>query len=169
MAQGAGEQPEAGPQRAGSGHDPGRVVLRASVPLALRGLGIASVALGAVVVAALLAGGLLEGGARTFVLVLLGVLALPLVGALLTAVARLLGWGARFVHSPDGFENRTSWLGVGRRRATWLEVTSLREMRDVLVIDLGPDTRSLVDCRVLGRTPASVGEEIRPYVGRPLR
>jgi|GEM_PF-6270023 hypothetical protein len=169
MAQGAQDQPDARSQPTGSGHDAGRVVLRASVPLALRSLGIASVSLGVLVVAALLAGGLLEGAARTFVLVLLGVLALPIAGALLTAVARLLGWGARFVHSAAGFENRTSWLGVGRRRATWPEVTSLREMRDVLVIDLGPDARSLVDCRVLGRSPASVGEEIRPYVGRPLR
>jgi hypothetical protein len=122
-----------------------------------------------VVLASLVVGGLLEGGARTFLLVVLGVIALPLVGALLTALTRLLGRGARFVHSSEGFENRTSWLGVGRRRGTWPEVTSLREMRDVLVIDLGPQARSLVDCRVLGRTPASVGAEIRPYVGRPPR
>jgi hypothetical protein len=56
---------------------------------------------------------------------------------------------------------------VGRRSGTWPEVTGLHEVKDVLVIELG-DKRSLVDCRVLGRTPASVGEEIRPYVGRRL-
>jgi hypothetical protein len=91
----------------------------------------------------------------------------PLVGALLTQVLRLLGRGARFVHSPQGFENRTSLFGVGRRSAAWTEVTGLREVTDVLMIELG-DKRSLVDCRVLGRTPASLGEQIRPYVGRRL-
>jgi hypothetical protein len=146
----------------------GRVVIRASVPLALRGLGIAAALLGVVVMAGVAAAALLDGSAQTFVLVLLGALAIPLLGALVTAVARLLGWGARFVHSPAGFENRTSLVGIGRRSGAWTEVTGLRAMRDVLVIDMG-DKRSLVDCRVLGRTPTGVGEEIRPYVGRPLR
>ena len=118
--------------------------------------------------AALAVRALLDGGARTFLLVLLAALAVPLLGALLTAVARLLGWGARFVHSPAGFENRTGLFGIGLRRGSWREVTGLRAMRDVLVIEVG-GTRSLVDCRVLGRTPTSLGEEIRPYVGRPLR
>lgn len=153
----------------GSGHVGSRVVVRASVPLALRGLGIAALGLAAVVLALVVVASLLEGGARTFLLLVLGVVAVPLVGALLTAVVRLLGHGARFVHSPEGFENRTAWLGAGRRRGTWPEVTALREMRDVLVIDLGSSERSLVDCRVLGRTPAALAEDIRPYVGRPLR
>ena len=56
---------------------------------------------------------------------------------------------------------------MGRRSGTWPEVTGLQEVKDVLVIELG-EKRSLVDCRVLGRTPTSVGEEIRPYVGRRL-
>jgi hypothetical protein len=145
----------------------GRVVVPASAPLALRGLGIASMLLGGVLVAGLLAATLLTDAARTFVLVLLGVVGVPLVGALLTQVLRLLGRGARFVHSPQGFENRTSLFGVGRRSAAWTEVTGLREVTDVLMIELG-DKRSLVDCRVLGRTPASLGEQIRPYVGRRL-
>lgn len=145
-----------------------RVVIGASVPLALRGMGISALVLGALLIAAVAAVNLLDGAARTFVLILLGAVALPVVGAVLTAVARLLGWGARFVHSPAGFENRTSLVGIGRRRGTWPEVTGLRSMRDVLVIELGSQ-RSLVDCRVLGRTPQSVGEEIRPYVGKPLR
>lgn len=145
-----------------------RVVVRASVPLALRGLGVAALGLGGVLVAALAVRALLDGAARTFLLVLLAALAVPLLGAVLTAVARLLGWGARFVHSPAGFENRTGLLGIGQRRGSWREVTGLRAMRDVLVIEVG-GARSLVDCRVLGRTPTSLGEEIRPYVGRPLR
>lgn len=145
----------------------GRVVVRASTPLALRGLGFAAMSLGAVLVAALLVATLLDGSAAMFVLVLLAVIGVPLLGAVLTQVARLLGWGARFVHSPSGFENRSSAFGVGRRSAAWTDVTGLQEITDVLVIELG-EKRSLVDCRVLGRTPASLGEEIRPYVGRPL-
>jgi hypothetical protein len=145
-----------------------RVVIGASVPLALRGLGLSALVLGALLIAAVAAVALLDGAARTFVLILLGAVALPTAGAVLTAVARLMGWGARFVHSPAGFENRTSLLGIGQRRGTWPEVTGLRAMSDVLVIELGSQ-RSLVDCRVLGRTPQSVGEEIRPYVGKPLR
>jgi hypothetical protein len=124
--------------------------------------------LGAVLVAALVVAVLLEGTARTFVLVLLAAGGVPLVGAVLTQVFRLLGWGARFVHSPDGFENHTSLFGVGRRSAAWTEVTGLREVTDVLMIELG-DKRSLVDCRVLGRSPASLGEELRDYVGKPFR
>lgn len=144
-----------------------RTVVPASPALALRGLGLASIALGVVVILALVVSAVLTGQSRTVVLVLLAVLAVPVIGALLTQVARLLGWGARFVHSPSGFANRTSLFGIGRRSGTWSEVTGLREVKDVLVIDLG-DRRSLVDCRVLGRTPASLGEEIRPYVGRRL-
>lgn len=124
-------------------------------------------ALGAVLVAGLLAATLLDGSASTFVVVLLAVVGVPLIGAVLTQVARLLGRGARFVHSPSGFENRSSMFGVGRRSGLWTEVTGLREVTDVLMIELG-DKRSLVDCRVLGRTPHSLGEEIRPYVGRQL-
>ena len=146
---------------------PGRVVIPASAPLALRGLGLAAMLLGGVLVAAVLVASLVDGSARTFLLVLLAAAGVPLVGAVLTQVSRLLGWGARFIHSPDGFANRSSVFGVGRRSGTWPEVTGLREVKDVLVIELG-DRRSLVDCRVLGRTPASVGEEIRPYVGRRL-
>jgi len=145
----------------------GRVVVPASAPLALRGLGIAAMGLGVVLVAALLAAALMVGSAATFVLVLLAVVGVPLLGAVLTQVFRLLGWGARFVHSPDGFENHTSLFGVGRRSGTWPEVTGLKEVTDVLMIELG-DKRSLVDCRVLGRTPQSLGSEIRPYVGRKL-
>lgn len=145
----------------------GRVVVPASSPLALRGLGIASMLLGVVLVAALVVAAALEGSARTFVLVLLTVVGVPLIGAVLTQVFRLLGWGARFVHSPEGFENHTSVFGVGRRSAAWTEVTGLREVTDVLMIELG-DKRSLVDCRVLGRSPASLGEELRPYVGKPF-
>lgn len=145
----------------------GRIVVPASAPLALRGLGIAAMALGVVLVAALLAAALLDGSAATFVLVLLAAAGVPLLGALLTQVFRLLGWGARFVHSPDGFENRTGLFGVGRRSGAWTEVTGLQEVTDVLMIELG-DKRSLVDCRVLGRTPQGLGEEIRPYVGRKL-
>lgn len=145
-----------------------RVVVRASVPLALRGLGISVALLGVVLLGVVAAASLLDGAARTFVLVLLVAVGVPLVGAVLTAVARLMGWGARFVHGPSGFENRTSLLGIGRRQGTWPEVTGLRAMRDVLVIELG-EKRSLVDCRVLGRTPTSVGEEIKPYVAGPLR
>ncbi len=151
-----------------TGASAARTVVAASVPLAVRGLGIAAAGLGLVVLAGIGAGALLEGGARTFVTVLLVAVALPLLVALVTAVLRVAGWGARFVHGPDGFENHTSLIGVGRRRGTWPEVTGLREMRDVLVIDMG-ENRSLVDCRVLGRTPASLGEELRPYVGRRLR
>ena len=150
------------------GLDPAnRVVVPASTPLALRGLGISAMALGVVLVGALLATSVLDGSAPTFVLVLLAVVGVPLVGAVLTQVGRLLGWGARFVHSPSGFENHTSLVGVGRRSADWTEVTGLREVTDVLMIELG-DKRSLIDCRVLGRTPQSLGEEIRPYVGRKL-
>ena len=145
----------------------GRVVVPASAPLALRGLGIASMVLGVVLVAALVLAAVLEGSARTFVLVLLTVVGVPLIGAVLTQVFRLLGWGARFVHSPKGFENHTSLFGVGRRSAAWTEVTGLREVSDVLMIELG-DKRSLIDCRVLGRAPASLGEELRPYVGKPF-
>jgi hypothetical protein len=148
--------------------DPQRVVVGPSVPLALRGLGVSAAGLGLVVLAFIGAGTLLDGGARTFVLIILAALSVPLVLGVVTGLLRVLGRGARFVHSPDGFENRTAWLGRGRRRGTWPEVTGLREMRDVLVIDMG-ESRSLVDCRVLGRTPGSLGEEIRPYVGRPLR
>lgn len=145
----------------------GRVVVPASTPLALRALGIASMLLGAVLVAALAVGWLLDGSARTFVLVLLAAVGIPLLGAVLTQVGRLLGWGARFVHSPAGFENHTSLFGVGRRSGSWPEVTGLHGVKDVLVIELG-DKRSLVDCRVLGRTPDSLGDEVRPYVGRRL-
>ncbi len=145
----------------------GRVVVPASAPLALRGLGIASMLLGVVLVVALVVAAVLEGSARTFVLVLLTVVGVPLIGAVLTQVFRLLGWGARFVHSPQGFENHTSVFGVGRRSAAWTEVTGLREVTDILMIELG-DKRSLVDCRVLGRSPSSLGEELRPYVGKPF-
>lgn len=145
----------------------GRVVVAASAPLALRGLGIAAMGLGVVLVAALLAATLMDGTAATFVLVLLAVVGVPLLGAVLTQTLRLLGWGARFVHSPDGFVNRTSLFGVGRRSGVWTEVTGLQEVTDVLMIELG-DKRSLVDCRVLGRSPHSLGDEIRPYVGRKL-
>lgn len=123
--------------------------------------------LGGVLVAALLVATLMDGAAATFALILLAVLGVPLVGAVLTQVARLLGRGARFVHSPSGFENRSSAFGVGRRSAPWTEVSGLQEVSDVLIIELD-DKRSLVDCRVLGRTPSSLGEEIRPYVGRRL-
>lgn len=123
--------------------------------------------LGVVLVAALVVAAVLEGSARTFVLVLLTVVGVPLIGAVLTQVFRLLGWGARFVHSREGFENHTSLFGVGRRSAAWTEVTGLREVSDVLMIELG-DKRSLIDCRVLGRAPASLGEELRPYVGKPF-
>ena len=145
----------------------GRVVIPASAPLALRGLGLSAMLLGGVLVAAVLVASLVDGSARTFLLVLLAAVGVPMVGAVLTQVSRLLGWGARFVHSPDGFANRSSLFGVGRRSGTWPEVTGLHEVKDVLVIELG-EKRSLVDCRVLGRTPTSVGEEIRPYVGRRL-
>jgi hypothetical protein len=145
----------------------GRVVIPASPPLALRGLGLSAMLLGGVLVAAVLVASFLDGSARTFLLVLLAAAGVPVVGAVLTQVGRLLGWGARFVHSPDGFVNKTSLFGVGRRSGTWSEVTGLHQVKDVLVIQLG-EKRSLVDCRVLGRTPASVGEEIRPYVGRRL-
>lgn len=145
----------------------GRVVVAASTPLALRGLGTSSVLLAAVLVGALVAASLLEGSARAFVLVLLAAGGVPLVGAVLTQVFRLLGWGARFVHSPSGFENRSSLFGVGRRSGSWPEVTGLQSVKDVLVIQLG-EKRSLVDCRVLGRSPDSLGEELRPYVGRRL-
>lgn len=145
----------------------GRVVVPASTPLALRGLGFAAMGLGGVLVAALVVATLMDGSAATFVLVLLAVAGVPLLGAVLTQVARLLGWGARFVHSPAGFENHSSLFGVGRRSGGWTEVTGLQEVSDVLVIQLG-EKRSLVDCRVLGRTPVSLGEEIRPYVGRRL-
>jgi hypothetical protein len=145
----------------------GRVVVPASTPLALRGLGFAAMGLGGVLMAVLLVATLMDGSAATFVLVLLAVAGVPLLGAVLTQVARLLGWGARFVHSPAGFENHSSLFGVGRRAGGWTEVTGLQEVGDVLVIQLG-EKRSLVDCRVLGRTPASLGEEIRPYVGRRL-
>lgn len=148
-------------------NEDGRVVVAASTPLALRGLGFASMALGVVLVAALLTAALLDGSAATFVLVLLGVVAVPLLGAVLTQVTRLLGRGARFVHAPSGFENRSSLFGVGRRSGPWTEVTGMQQASDVLIIELG-DKRSLVDCRVLGRTPAGLGEEIRPYVGRRL-
>jgi hypothetical protein len=151
-----------------AGTDSPRVVVGPSVPLALRGLGVSAAGLGLVVLAFIGAGALLEGGARTFVMIILAALSVPLVLGVLTGLLRMLGRGARFVHGPDGFENRTAWVGRGRRRGTWPEVTGLREMRDVLVIDMG-ESRSLVDCRVLGRTPGSLGEEIRPYVGRPLR
>jgi len=124
--------------------------------------------LGGVLIAALAVAALLDGSARTFVLVLLAAAGVPLIGAVLTQVFRLLGWGARFVHSPTGFENHTSLFGVGRRSGAWTEVTGLREVTDVLMIELG-DKRSLVDCRVLGRTPASLGEELRDYVGKPFR
>lgn len=144
-----------------------RVVVPASPPIALRALGVSAMALGVLLVVVLLVATLLDGTGRTFVLVLLAVLAVPVVGAVLTQVSRLLGWGARFVHSPSGFENRTSLFGVGRRRGAWTEVTGLREIDDVLVIELGYK-RSLVDCRVLGRSTKSLGEEIRPYVGRRL-
>ncbi|MGA7689609.1 MAG: hypothetical protein WCA29_10330 [Jiangellales bacterium] len=143
------------------------MVVPASAPLALRGLGIASMLLGVVLVVALVVAAVLEGSARTFVLVLLTVVGVPLIGAVLTQVFRLLGWGARFVHSPQGFENHTSVFGVGRRSAAWTEVTGLREVTDILMIELG-DKRSLVDCRVLGRSPSSLGEELRPYVGKPF-
>jgi hypothetical protein len=145
----------------------GRVVVPASTPIALRGLGVSAILLGAVLIAALAAASLLDGSARTFVLALLVVAGVPLIGAVLTQVLRLLGWGARFVHSRDGFENHTSLFGVGRRSAAWTDVTGLREVTDVLMIELG-DKRSLVDCRVLGRTPQSLGDEIRPYVGKPF-
>jgi hypothetical protein len=145
----------------------GRVVVPASTPLALRGLGIAAMSLGGVLVAALLVATLMDGSAAMFALSLLAVLGVPIAGAVLTQVARLLGRGARFVHSPSGFENRSSVFGVGRRSAPWTEVSGLREVSDVLIIELD-DKRSLVDCRVLGRTPSSLGEEIRPYVGRRL-
>jgi hypothetical protein len=144
-----------------------RVVVGPSMPLALRGLGISAAGLGLVVLAFVGTSALLEGGARTFVLIILAALSVPLVLGVVTGLLRVLGRGARFVHGPDGFENRTAWAGRGRRRGTWPEVTGLREMRDVLVIDMG-ESRSLVDCRVLGRTPGSLGEEIRPYVGRRL-
>ena len=145
----------------------GRVVVPASTPLALRGLGLSTMLLGGVLVAALVAGTLLEGSVRTFVLALLAAGGVPLIGAVLTQVFRLLGWGARFVHSPSGFENRSSLFGVGRRSGSWPEVTGLHAVKDVLVIELG-EKRSLVDCRVLGRTPDGLGEELRPYVGRKL-
>lgn len=145
----------------------GPVVIPASAPLALRGLGLAAMLLGGVLVAAVLVASLIDGSARTFLLVLLAAAGVPLVGAVLTQVGRLLGWGAKFVHSTEGFANKSSLFGVGRRSGTWPEVTGLQEVKDVLIIELG-DKRSLVDCRVLGRTPTSVGEEIRPYVGRRL-
>jgi hypothetical protein len=145
----------------------GRVVIPASAPLALRGLGLAAMFLGGVLVAAVLVASLIDGSARTFLLVLLAAVGVPLVGAVLTQVGRLLGWGARFIHSAEGFANKSSLFGVGRRSGTWPEVTGLQEVKDVLIIELG-EKRSLVDCRVLGRTPTSVGEEIRPYVGRRL-
>ena len=101
----------------------GRVVIPASAPLALRALGLSSMLLGGVLVAAVLVASLIDGSARTFLLVLLAAAGVPLVGAVLTQVGRLLGWGARFVHSPDGFANRSSLFGVGRRSGTWHDRT----------------------------------------------
>jgi hypothetical protein len=130
---------------------------------------VAALLLGGVVVLAVLAGSFLTGAARTVALVLLGVVALPALGGVVTALVRLAGRGARLELTSDGFRNRTALLGIGVRDAAWTEVLALRAMRDVLVVDLSEGRRSLVDARVLGLSPDALGKRLRLHVGRPFQ
>jgi hypothetical protein len=143
------------------------LVMKASVPVALRGLGLSLTLVGAFVALGVLAAAVLDGVAQTIALAAVALLALPAIGGVVTALVRMAGMGARFEVDDLGFSNRTGVLGVGVRRADWTEVAGLRSMRDVLVVDLDGGRRSLVDARVLGTTPQHLAEVVRPHVGRP--
>ncbi len=144
------------------------VVYKASVPLALRGLGYAAALLGVALVLVVLATAVLDGTGRTLLLIAAGVLALPAVGGTLTGLARIGGFGARLEVSPAGFRNRTGLIGIGARSAAWTQVSRLSAHGDVLAIELGERGSSLVDAKVLGYSPSALGEQLRPHVGRPL-
>jgi hypothetical protein len=164
----ARDQPSTRPKPATSTRSTGIVRVPASVPVALRGLGVACLVLACLVVVAAMMGLFLNGlTAFLAVLVILLLAAIP-AAAVVTAVMRIQGRGAHFSYSSEGFDNRTALIGIGQKRARWSQVNGLEVQGETLVIDLDGDHHSIVHARVLGFSPESIAHAIRPLLGRPF-
>lgn len=149
-------------------HTETATTIRAAVPQALRGLGVASLVLGGLVMVAAMLGVFLAGGALATAWAVIALLAIAPAAAIVTAVARIRGRGARFSYDDTGFENRTARFGLGERDAQWAQVSSLEVDGEALVINLDGDRRSLVHAAVLGYSPERLGATLRPLVGQPF-
>lgn len=140
----------------------------ASVPVALRGLGVASLVLACLIIVATMMAVFLDGTAVVVATAVVLVLAAAPIAAVVTAFMRIRGKGAHLTYDQDSFENRTAFVGVGVRDARWPEVRALDVRGETLIIELDGDRRSVVHASVLGYTPEDLGEALRPLVGRPF-
>lgn len=143
-----------------------RMVYTVPIPLALRGVGFGTLALGICVVAGSV---LLALDLTRPVTVAVGLLlalgaALALV-VLMVGVLRLLGRGPRLVLDADGFLNATG-PGAGVRRAGWRDVRKVQTDGQFVSVDLAGGRRSLIRTSSLDVGSKELARQLRARLNR---
>jgi hypothetical protein len=144
----------------------GRVVYTVPVPVALRGIGVGAVALGACTVAAIVVLALDFSRALTVALwILLGLVAVMSLVVLVAGLLRLAGRGLRLVLDDDGFVNATG-PGSGARRVAWKDVRKVQTDGRFVSVDLAGGKRSLIRTSTIDADPKELARQLRERLNR---
>lgn len=144
----------------------GRIVYSVPVPVALKGIGVGAVTLGACIVAAIVVVALDISRALTVALwILLGLLAVISLVVLVAGLLRLAGRGVRLVLDDDGFVNATG-PGAGVRRAAWKDVRKVQTDGQFVSVDLAGGKRSLIRTSAIDAEPKELARQLRERLNR---
>ncbi|HEX6232606.1 MAG TPA: hypothetical protein VFZ63_05730 [Jiangellaceae bacterium] len=144
----------------------GRIVYSVPVPVALKGIGVGAVTLGACIVAAIVVVALDFSRALTVALwILLGLLAVISLVVLVAGLLRLAGRGVRLVLDDDGFVNATG-PGAGVRRAAWKDVRKVQTDGQFVSVDLAGGKRSLIRTSAIDAEPKELARQLRERLNR---
>jgi hypothetical protein len=144
----------------------GRIVYSVPVPVALKGIGVGAVTLGACIVAAIVVVALDFSRAVTVALwILLGLLAVISLVVLVAGLLRLAGRGVRLVLDDDGFVNATG-PGAGVRRAAWKDVRKVQTDGQFVSVDLAGGKRSLIRTSAIDAEPKELARQLRERLNR---
>lgn len=144
----------------------GRVVYTVPVAVALRGIGVGAVALGACIVAAVVVLAVDFSRALTVALwILLGLAAVIALVVLAAGLLRLAGRGMRLVLDDNGFVNATG-PGAGVRRAAWKDVRKVQTDGQFVSVDLAGGKRSLIRTSTIDAEPKELARQLRERLNR---
>lgn len=139
---------------------------RPPVAVAVRGVGVGALGVGAAVIAMVLVTAAdLGGWLLAVVAVVLGVVAVVSLVVLCVGVWRILGWGARLVLDDDGFVNATGPRS-GVRRVAWRDVRKVQADGRVVSVDLAGSRQSLIRTSVLDVDPRELARQLRSHLNR---
>lgn len=139
---------------------------RPPVAVAVRGVGVGALGVGAAVIAMVLVTAAdLGGWLLAVVAVVLGVVAVVSLVVLCVGVWRVLGWGARLVLDDDGFVNATG-PRAGVRRVAWRDVRKVQADGRVVSVDLAGSRQSLIRTSVLDVDPRELARQLRSHLNR---